>query len=136
MITYEESAHMCAYKIIYNNDRWIDIYTESGDNFSPSYTEKYDDVNLRREMFIEFIYQRKRYIPYYLDENIKGKFNMFPAKTITDAVKNTKYSRKTKKRIILKDRKSTRLNSSHVSISYAVFCLKKKKQHEQSKNRI
>src|SRR5699024_12178768 len=27
-----------------------------------------------------------------------------------------------------KDRKSTRLNSSHVSISYAVFCLKKKKQ--------
>src|SRR5436305_7100016 len=27
-----------------------------------------------------------------------------------------------------KDRKSTRLNSSHVRISYAVFCLKKKKQ--------
>src|SRR5699024_11464963 len=27
---------------------------------------------------------------------------------------------------LLKDRKSTRLNSSHVSISYAVFCLKKK----------
>src|SRR5438067_6567169 len=28
----------------------------------------------------------------------------------------------------LTDRKSTRLNSSHVSISYAVFCLKKKKK--------
>src|SRR5689334_24370434 len=28
----------------------------------------------------------------------------------------------------LQDRKSTRLNSSHSSISYAVFCLKKKKQ--------
>src|SRR5690606_40059057 len=27
------------------------------------------------------------------------------------------------------DRKSTRLNSSHVKISYAVFCLKKKKKH-------
>src|SRR6266481_8437182 len=27
------------------------------------------------------------------------------------------------------DRKSTRLNSSHSSISYAVFCLKKKKKH-------
>src|SRR5437899_8948535 len=27
----------------------------------------------------------------------------------------------------LKDRKSTRLNSSHLGISYAVFCLKKKK---------
>src|SRR5699024_12328969 len=30
-------------------------------------------------------------------------------------------------RDVLVDRKSTRLNSSHVSISYAVFCLKKKK---------
>ena len=29
--------------------------------------------------------------------------------------------------LMLKDRKSTRLNSSHVVISYAVFCLKKKK---------
>src|SRR5690606_40958819 len=29
---------------------------------------------------------------------------------------------------IKKDRKSTRLNSSHVKISYAVFCLKKKKK--------
>src|SRR5690242_21944167 len=28
-----------------------------------------------------------------------------------------------------RDRKSTRLNSSHMSISYAVFCLKKKKKH-------
>src|SRR5471030_3404991 len=27
------------------------------------------------------------------------------------------------------DRKSTRLNSSHLGISYAVFCLKKKKKH-------
>src|SRR5690625_6771165 len=27
---------------------------------------------------------------------------------------------------VVKDRKSTRLNSSHVAISYAVFCLKKK----------
>src|SRR5207249_10143517 len=30
-----------------------------------------------------------------------------------------------------RDRKSTRLNSSHVSISYAVFCLKKKKNKER-----
>src|SRR5271157_6359019 len=37
------------------------------------------------------------------------------------------------------DRKSTRLNSSHVRISYAVFCLKKKKkktkQHRKKKNK-
>src|SRR5207249_8052158 len=31
---------------------------------------------------------------------------------------------------IVLDRKSTRLNSSHVSISYAVFCLKKKKNYK------
>src|SRR5687768_18140085 len=30
----------------------------------------------------------------------------------------------------LEDRKSTRLNSSHGYISYAVFCLKKKKKHK------
>src|SRR3989454_8137997 len=30
----------------------------------------------------------------------------------------------------LADRKSTRLNSSHLVISYAVFCLKKKKEHD------
>src|SRR3712207_7461917 len=29
----------------------------------------------------------------------------------------------------LRDRKSTRLNSSHANISYAVFCLQKKKRH-------
>src|SRR5438874_4209263 len=29
------------------------------------------------------------------------------------------------------DRKSTRLNSSHVEISYAVFCLKKKKKNQR-----
>src|SRR5690625_7622937 len=31
---------------------------------------------------------------------------------------------------VVKDRKSTRLNSSHVAISYAVFCLKKKNNHK------
>src|SRR5690349_22796352 len=31
-----------------------------------------------------------------------------------------------------KDRKSTRLNSSHVEISYAVFCLKKKKKRRRT----
>src|SRR5690349_22467385 len=43
----------------------------------------------------------------------------------------------------LRDRKSTRLNSSHVEISYAVFCLKKKKKklkqyvrHKQMKHNI
>src|SRR6266540_5578449 len=33
------------------------------------------------------------------------------------------------------DRKSTRLNSSHITISYAVFCLKKKKKKNIKKNK-
>src|SRR2546430_3996507 len=33
---------------------------------------------------------------------------------------------------VLRDRKSTRLNSSHSQISYAVFCLKKKKKKHTS----
>src|SRR3712207_7679034 len=36
-------------------------------------------------------------------------------------------------RVDTADRKSTRLNSSHANISYAVFCLKKKKRKERSR---
>src|SRR5690349_23699866 len=35
--------------------------------------------------------------------------------------------------VSVQDRKSTRLNSSHVEISYAVFCLKKKKKTRKKK---
>src|SRR5262245_65302047 len=34
------------------------------------------------------------------------------------------------------DRKSTRLNSSHLGISYAVFCLKKKKKKKEKQHRV
>src|SRR5690349_22534251 len=43
------------------------------------------------------------------------------SKDISSLVGDTEYH-------ALRDRKSTRLNSSHVEISYAVFCLKKKKK--------
>src|SRR5205814_5416117 len=36
----------------------------------------------------------------------------------------------------MQDRKSTRLNSSHLGISYAVFCLKKKKKKKKKKRYI
>src|SRR5437899_10204783 len=35
-----------------------------------------------------------------------------------------------------RDRKSTRLNSSHLGISYAVFCLKKKKKKRNEHNEV
>src|SRR5207249_7953002 len=41
--------------------------------------------------------------------------------------KRSRASRRSSRASSVRDRKSTRLNSSHVSISYAVFCLKKKK---------
>jgi len=39
-----------------------------------------------------------------------------------------RYSAAVADRLEAEDRKSTRLNSSHANISYAVFCLKKKKK--------
>src|SRR5204863_7147782 len=47
---------------------------------------------------------------------------------IPAAASRPKTSRKFSNRI---DRKSTRLNSSHVEISYAVFCMKKKKDYKK-----
>src|SRR5438034_3695484 len=38
--------------------------------------------------------------------------------------------------ITREDRKSTRLNSSHTVISYAVFCLKKKKENKKTLRRL
>src|SRR5690349_21998807 len=45
-------------------------------------------------------------------------------------------SRDRKGAVVRRDRKSTRLNSSHVEISYAVFCLKKKKKKKTKQRRI
>src|SRR5690349_22147509 len=39
------------------------------------------------------------------------------------------------RRLLQPDRKSTRLNSSHVEISYAVFCLKKKKKQKKKRKK-
>src|SRR5438034_912377 len=58
---------------------------------------------------------------------------------ITERLDNRKYPIPTNARDVFdsilgdsRDRKSTRLNSSHTVISYAVFCLKKKKNHTRT----
>src|SRR3712207_8485240 len=38
--------------------------------------------------------------------------------------------------VSVRDRKSTRLNSSHANISYAVFCLKKKKKEQSRRTQL
>src|SRR5699024_11870607 len=55
--------------------------------------------------------------------NIDEELLFLDHKLIVESVKVYEESNN----ILMEDRKSTRLNSSHVSISYAVFCLKKKK---------
>src|SRR3712207_9463226 len=72
---------------------------------------------------------------YYRDQyNFKNNSNTsYEAELIsTDNIshnlpKELKAKASTKQWVLVLDRKSTRLNSSHANISYAVFCLKKKK---------
>src|SRR5699024_11786561 len=65
------------------------------------------------------------------EEDIRGNINRLKkSKWFQELLGDEKYNQlivhdKDVRRV---DRKSTRLNSSHVSISYAVFCLKKKKK--------
>src|SRR5690348_17384496 len=66
--------------------------------------------------------------PYDLSEmNMVAKLLDDLARSYSEQIKELLDSRA----FILKDRKSTRLNSSHPSISYAVFCLKKKKKKKK-----
>src|SRR5690554_1640115 len=60
-------------------------------------------------------------------EVYEGPVSGMTAKPFNDILNFTRSSGATAKTAT--DRKSTRLNSSHVRISYAVFCLKKKKKH-------
>src|SRR5690625_2125870 len=63
-----------------------------------------------------------------------------PLLGVVGSRKATSYSRTALSDILphfknkISDRKSTRLNSSHVAISYAVFCLKKKRHEQQTQN--
>src|SRR5439155_16519281 len=47
---------------------------------------------------------------------------------VQDVMRNSTCRKRRSSRAPVTDRKSTRLNSSHVATSYAVFCLKKKKK--------
>src|SRR5207302_9646564 len=63
-----------------------------------------------------------------------GRFAKLPASRRNDRFEASILS--VAARQMSRDRKSTRLNSSHVKISYAVFCLKKKKQHSNRPARM
>src|SRR5258708_31412289 len=66
--------------------------------------------------------RERRYLVSYSPSEWGGKLQREPRKLLMTDISTG-------------DRKSTRLNSSHQIISYAVFCLKKKKPNTQSRNR-
>src|SRR3712207_6904222 len=63
-------------------------------------------------------------------EKLKGRTSIVQTydeeSNVIDKIEGKSISISTENKFNVKDRKSTRLNSSHANISYAVFCLKKK----------
>src|SRR5688500_14577538 len=111
-----------------------DILRESG------YRQRHDSKELAlvdTENDVEFFYLRPRDIALYvgegtLDVGITGRDLLLDSGAKAEEVMNLGFGRS---RFHFagpagrySDRKSTRLNSSHLVISYAVFCLKKKKK--------
>ena len=93
------------------------------DRFNVLLTIRGEDVHLKGEVTeIEAVEKIFKEMIFVL--NTTGKLKVEDVMTIISLTV-------TGKEIVSKDRKSTRLNSSHTDISYAVFCLKKKKQHNQ-----
>src|SRR5690606_41608328 len=77
-----------------------------------------------------------KYVPHvpvangHINEPYNGALDTIESQLIKDIFKTAQFisSDSIWNSQVVQDRKSTRLNSSHVKISYAVFCLKKKKK--------
>src|SRR5690606_17219265 len=89
------------------------------DILTPVESVKYTGCDFSQAMIDEASNINKEFI-----NRGQAKFNLANAEELP--FKNETFDK------VLTDRKSTRLNSSHVKISYAVFCLKKKKRRAKS----
>src|SRR3712207_7507711 len=69
-------------------------------------------------------YAAAKVYAYWVTRNYREAYNMY---AVNGILFNHESPRRGETFVTRKDRKSTRLNSSHANISYAVFCLKKKK---------
>src|SRR5690606_39893922 len=87
----------------------------------------------RNKPSLDFIIKVKNYLPQLeWDWLIKGEGDMLTSdKTAEEETEAKAKPTSLPDLFSLIDRKSTRLNSSHVKISYAVFCLKKKRTTHQ-----
>src|SRR2546427_1022450 len=72
--------------------------------------------------------RRAKQISFNEENGIEPKQIVKRVKDLIDGVYSEKSGKEAER---LQDRKSTRLNSSHSQISYAVFCLKKKKKQKK-----
>src|SRR3712207_3982562 len=103
---------------LYENDAYMDIEHL----ISLSTENKVDNVNIFGQILP--LMQLDRYILSYSESAVSFAEGMFNNVVVVD------FSYKSEDLgLVSKDRKSTRLNSSHANISYAVFCLKKKKKN-------
>src|SRR5690625_5335147 len=123
--TYKGDRVSVLYEVTSDNfymGEFLNLF-DSG-NYSPAGSRNIDKVWLAEmavftnsETLTDFAYSLVRYTP-----GSSGKY--FIGENMTDKGKD-KFFQILRR---FRDRKSTRLNSSHVAISYAVFCLKKKKK--------
>src|SRR3712207_7075424 len=101
-----------------------------------SLTQHSSDLDYKFERLYRILFNDEMYYIAYqriyakqgnMTKGVDGKtidgFSISHVERLIDALKDETYQPKPSQR----DRKSTRLNSSHANISYAVFCLKKKK---------
>src|SRR5690625_7097468 len=91
--------------------------------------ELHDDFDITNTIFVGIHYldrfdRREKYHP---DGKQHENYKKFLMNEVIPMIKE---------QLPIKDRKSTRLNSSHVAISYAVFCLKNKKMKINKKYSI
>src|SRR5699024_11937901 len=116
------------YRMKFGGDVFIDLlgYRKYGHNEGdePRFTQPklYEAIGKHknvRDLYADVLMEQNVIEEGYVDQ-IEKEFKDQLEESLQD-------SRKEETTAATTDRKSTRLNSSHVSISYAVFCLKKKK---------
>src|SRR5699024_12140787 len=109
--TTEDGNHEIQYEISLKDYSWTQ-YVDNKEVSNRSYLEDEDGEAVNKEQALEGFLLDLKY----------GEFDDYVR------VDENDLREKLGLEIDDEDRKSTRLNSSHVSISYAVFCLKKKKR--------
>src|SRR5690554_7582111 len=99
-----------------------------GWNAHPNAIYKADIVSKHKIFIGKNVTQRTNFKPVEIEENAEVRFIACEQVYFGDGF-HAKSGSTFHAKIDDEDRKSTRLNSSHVRISYAVFCLKKKNKH-------